>query len=113
MSLEKVENLLHACVALSFAAGLLVVVAPPAKADAAGDWLAYRLANGLPVDPKPSLPGELPVGDGPVPDSLLEPLPNAFPGNGNGNGGKFCEDALAVEMAKSDGDVRGEDALCK
>ena len=32
MNLEKLENLLHACLALSLAVGLLFVAAAPAKA---------------------------------------------------------------------------------
>jgi hypothetical protein len=109
---RKVENVLHAVVAFAFGAGLLVAVVKPAKADAAADWVEFRVASGLPVDPKPSLPGELPVGGGPVADALPEPLP-AVNGNGNGNGhAKLCDDPFVVELARSDGDVRGEDARC-
>ena len=114
MNLEKLENLLHAGVVLAFGVGLLVAFAPPARADAAADWVAYREANNLAVDPKPSLPGELPVGGGPVPDTLAAPLPEARAngnGNGNGHGAKRCE--LLAELAKSDGDVRGEDVRCE
>jgi hypothetical protein len=116
MNLGKVENVLHAVVALSFGVGLLVAFAPPARAETE-DWVALRVANGLPVDPKPSLPGELPTDGGPVPDTLLVPLPDAVAGNGNGNGHgvavRLCEDPFAVELARSDGDVGGEDAKCK
>ena len=114
MNLEKLEDLLHACVALALGVGLLVAVVPHARADAGEDWVAYRVAHGLAVDPKPSLPGELPVGGGPVPDTLAVPLPDAVAANGNGNGNGHgatrCE--LLVELAKSDGDTRGEDVEC-
>ena len=113
MNLEKLENLLHAFVAFAFGAGLLVAAAQPARADASDDWVAYRVANGLPVNPKPSLPGERPPNDGPVPDTLRAPLPDAVGGNGNGHGAKFCDDPFAVELARTDGDVRGDDARCK
>ena len=101
--------MLHVVVAFVLGAGLLVAAVKPVKADAAADWVAYRVANGLPVDPKPSLPGELPVG-GPVADALE---PDAVNGNGNGYGhAKLCDDPFVVELARSDGDVRGEDARC-
>jgi hypothetical protein len=36
----------------------LVALALPAAADASDDWVAYRTANKLPVNPAPSAPGE-------------------------------------------------------
>ena len=114
MNLDKLENLLHACVSLAFGVGLLVAFAPPARADAAEDWVRHREANNLAVNPKPSLPGELAASGGPVPDGFLEPLPDAYAkgnGNGNGHGTSACE--FLAELAKSNGDVRGEDAACE
>ena len=91
----------------------LAGVEMPAAADAASDWVAYREANRLPVDPEPSKPGELPKFAGPVPDTLLEPLPDARGnGNGNGSGSSTC-DGIFIEMAKTDGDVLGEAGACR
>ena len=101
------QKLLQVLVACALASSLT------AAADAAGDWLAYRVANGLPVDPQPSKPGELPTFTGPVSDTLLEPLPDAKGnGNGNGNGSSHC-DGFFVEMAKSDGDAMGDSGSCR
>ena len=104
VNLEKLENVLHAFVAFVFGVGLLVALAPPAKADAAEVWVAYRVANGLPVDPEPTPPGELPVG-GPVPDAATATLPVAANGNGEEveAEGEAREDPFLVELARTDG----------
>ena len=103
------NHLLQALVACALAASAL-----PASAEAIDDWIAYRMANNLAVDPAPSKPGQLPTFVGPVPDTLLVPLPDTVGnGNGNGNGHSSRCDPLIVEMAKSDGDTRGEDVACR
>lgn len=114
MNLAKLENLLHAGLAFSFAVGLLFVVAPPARADAADDWAAYRQARGLPVTAEPSAPGERSAAEGPAPEARLVSLEASVGGEGNGNGheARSC-DPFLVELAKSDGDTRGETARCK
>ena len=100
----KKNHLMQAVVACS-----LAVSALPASADSIADWIAYREANNLPVDPAPSKPGELPTFAGFVPDTLSEPLPDTVAkgnGNGNGNGhGPSQADAwFLAELAKGDGE---------
>jgi hypothetical protein len=116
------HQLLQVFVACALASATL-----PAAADAADDWVAYREANGLPVDPQPSRPEQLPGFAGPVPEAPLTPLDlerdvmvakanGHGNGNGNGNGGyhwpRPCG-GFFVELAKTDGDTRGESANCQ
>ena len=98
------NHLLQAVVACS-----LAISALPASADAIADWIAYREANNLRVDPAPSAPGTLPTFPGFVADTLREPLPDTVlkgNGNGNGNGHSVSErDAwFLAELAKGDGE---------
>jgi len=92
-------------------AGLLATQALPAAADAAGDWLAYRTENKLPIDPAPSAPHQV-VNVGAPPayageamnfwlyyrrsnNLPVDPQPSAH-GNGNGNGnGMASADGMA------------------
>jgi hypothetical protein len=116
MNVQKLENLLHASVAFSFVAGLLFAVAPPARADAADDWAAYREAHGLPVTAEPSTPSNGSRASKARYASLPAVVRADSDGNGEGEGNdrdaRNC-DPLLVEMARTDGDVRGETAPCK
>lgn len=101
----KSKQLLQVLVACTFASSVL-----PAAADASDDWVAYRKANGLAIYPAPSLPGELPTFEGPVPDTRQSPVMVAGNGSGNGNGngnghGSSHDDAaFMAELAKGDGE---------
>jgi hypothetical protein len=109
------HQLLQALVACSLASVALPAAASDA-ADAVDHWVVWRLANGLPVNPQPSQPGELPTFAGPVPDTLREPLPDANGsgnGDGNGNGSSHCDSAFMVELARTDGDTLGESGICR
>ena len=111
--MKSSHQLLQALVACSLAS--LALHAAADAADAVDHWVLYRVSNGLPVDPKPSLPGELPTFAGPVPDAPITPLDAEREkalgyGNGNGAGHGRCE--FFVELARSDGDTRGQDVSC-
>jgi hypothetical protein len=114
MNLAKLDNLLHASVAFLIAVGLMFVASPPARADAADEWVAYRVAHGLPVMPEASPPDKRPSDEGAVPKARLASLPATVgtDGNDSGNDGRYC-DPFLIEMARTDGDVLGESARCK
>jgi hypothetical protein len=113
---QKLEKLLHACAAFSFGTSLLASVPPLAKADAADDWVRYRQANNLPVDPKPSVSCEKRAEGNVAKRTLVASLANTVQESSEEacEPVKACSDPFLVELARTDGDPKGEaGALCK